>query len=356
MKHINKLFLLLAALMLLGGCGQATAPADSPPVEAPPQVEAAPEPPAAPDPAPDLEADAPAEDLTADNTAAETPSDAAPEAALLEVPVPPAVQRIPVGEAFAADLDGDGSFETVQLTMDAAESGSAAGTLTVWYDGGESSVTCAFDAPAETYVLFDLDTTDAFLELGLQDQGLSTDPVIEVFRFVDGALQSLGSVDGSFEPGSTGDDSWRTVTCYGDGYLQSYFRFSVLQTWFARASYRVERDTLTRVPQEFYQRADEGLSLWPDAGVHLTTLMELTAYAEPDAASAALPLPAGTALDPLGSDNDGGMDYGVPSWVWFRRADTGEDVYIQLYGFSYLAPDGIVHNVTDVFEPLSLFD
>ena len=136
MKHINKLFLLLAALMLLGGCGQATAPADSPPAEAPPQVEAAPEPPAAPDPAPDLEADAPAEDLTADNAAAETPSDAAPEAALLEVPVPPDVQRIPVGEAFAADLDGDGSFETVQLTMDAAESGSAAGTLTVWYDGG----------------------------------------------------------------------------------------------------------------------------------------------------------------------------------------------------------------------------
>ena len=76
------------------------------------------------------------------------------------------------------------------------------------------------------------------------------------------------------------------------------------------------RQRLSLIHISQVQRADEGLSLWPDAGVHLTTLMELTAYAAPDAASAAIPLPAGTALDPLGSDNDGGMDYRVNLRRW----------------------------------------
>lgn len=104
--------------------------------------------------------------------------------------------------------------------------------------------------PDPAYAITDLDETDGYLEIALQEWGPSEDYATTFFRFDGTTLRCIGKLEGLvFSPAL----DWSDMEFDGRGTVKSYFRLSVLQTWFADAEYTLnERDWLVRRPQTEY--------------------------------------------------------------------------------------------------------
>ncbi len=249
-------------------------------------------------------------------------------------PAPAALQlengamRVAVGDAIAADLDGDGTAETVRLWLDRTDYGY---NVHLSIDGKEYTDAMYadvgyFDCPDNSWwAITDLDGADGLLEIAVQDWGPSDDLTTGFFRFTGGKLRWLGSVEGFlfYDSGSG------SVTLAGDGTVRSEMRLSVLQTWWTTAQYAIAPNgRFAPVAQDFYAANN------PDQ--QITLLCPLYAWDAPDGARQTLP--AGTEALLVGTDN--------VRWIKLQLAD-GSAHWLHLTedgGYALEGPDGAVYS------------
>ena len=301
MKRIISLLLCAAVLCSFSACGKKEAPPAETP--APPAVTPAPAPKPTPEPTP-------------------TP---------VEYPV-----IVPIGETAEADLDGDGTDESICVWLKDGEDGWARACLTVngadFTDSLYAADAVRLDSPdPDTWAIADISPADGLLEIAVQDWGPSSDYYTNFFRYENGELVSVGGVPGLIRDSASGESD---LAFAEDGTVESYMRLRVLQTWFAPARYEISGGTLALVPQELYTAT---------APTAVTVKSPVLAYAAPGD-DAARTLDAGTELLITGTDN--------AEWVQCVLSadkETQEALWLRLdseHSFKIQTPDGFVFGDT----------
>lgn len=178
------------------------------------------------------------------------------------------------GDAVRCSLSPSGGEDTVWLEMgqDSAEDGLQLEHFVINgmdYANALREAGLFFDTPDSAYAITDLDLDDNYLEIAVQEWGPSDDYATTFFRYDGSRLLCIGKAEGLVFSPSTG---WSDIECFGDGTLSSYFRLSVLQTWYAEGQYGLnEQGWLTLLPRKEYESTRpisvtvlQTLSLWSD--------------------------------------------------------------------------------------------
>ena len=162
---------------------------------------------------------------------------------------------IPMGDSVKADLDGDGTEELVCVSLEKTPDGQDRVRLTLndvdftdsIYVEGETW----FDSPDTGYwAITDVYSVDNLLEIAIQDYGPSDDYYTNFFRYEQGAVYFFGGVEGLIWNDWTQSSD---LSFEEDGFVRSYMRLRVLQTWFADVRYDIApRGVLDVVPEELY--------------------------------------------------------------------------------------------------------
>lgn len=217
--------------------------------------------------------------------------------------------QVKAGDTVKADLDGDGTEEEIVYSVKAGTDASQA-VLTI--NGTEfgadlSSQGFTSTAPEADYCcLTDIDSSDKLLEIAVMDAGPSDDHTTAFFHYASGALTYLGSAEGY---AMNADGSAADMDFHGFGTVNAIMRLSVLQTWYAKADYRLNGDKLEQALQSLYSPNGED-------GTSVTTKLEVAGYSDRDATSDKSAIPAGTALTLGSTDN--------AEWIMATDGDDNE--------------------------------
>lgn len=338
MKYTSKsapilsLFCAIFALLLLAGCASLSGTSDSgetTPVETD-LVTATPEPDTTATPAPE-----PTETPSPEPT--NTPAEAT--AADAEYPL-----VVDVGSTVSVDLNGDGSAEEVFYDAEAVDY-SMEQTLTVngvdYLAAAHSQGFYSENPATDCYCITDIDTSDGLLEIAVMDYGPSSDCTTSFFRYDGTGLTYIGWVN---DLAASSELYGWLITFNGDGTVSSTIRLSVLQTWFAPASWTVPESpgAFDVIPQTLYYCV-------PSFVVSVTTIAPVVAYTDMDASSEKSVLPLGTVLSLTATDNE--------SWVLAEPED-GSGVWIHLggdYGYDVETEGGYLFCL-DALEGLCMAD
>ncbi len=195
-----------------------------------------------------------------------------------------------VDREVSFDLNGDGVMERILVSVRPTEYDYAHSLFINGIDYTDTLSQLGIYSENPDLFLFaitDLDTGDGLLEIALPDDGPSNDPNTTFLRWDGSSLSCLGEAYGKISDGDLALD--------GGGLIHGTMRLSVLQTWFAPATWQLGTDGRLEVaPQELY------LQQWEQT---VTALEELAVYATNDAGSTRTALPAGTQFSLLGTDN-----------------------------------------------------
>ena len=246
------------------------------------------------------------------------------------------------GETAERDLDGDGQAEEVRVWLE--DGGNYGEDLHLTVNGEDLTEAIreargGFDCPdGERWLLTDLDTGDGLLEIAIQDWGPSDDLTTSFYHYTPGEISLVGGVEGFVCFGDEAGD----VSFDGQGSVESYMRFDVLQTWWGKADSALDGSgKLVLQPQDYY----ESIASTPQK---VTALCDLFAY---DATVGRQELlPAGTELALQGTDN--------VQWVRARLVADGRPLWLHLdpeYPFQVEGPDGFLES-WDALDGLCMAD
>lgn len=343
-KHIA-LLLCLAALLSLCACGGKTDASDETPA---PEQTSAPVQTLVPASESDLEPvpapPASATDLTVPPASATdlTVPNAQSGHQRGEIPEIPHVTLIPIGQNYAADLDGDGKEEDICVSLEQDDYGYDRVKLTL---NGEDWTECIyaeedtrFDCPDRNFwAVTDVYSVDNLLEIAIQDWGPSCDYYTNFFRYELGGIYSFGGVEGMI---------WNSERAYSDlsfeedGFIHSYMRLNVLQTWFADVRYEIApRGVLDVVREDLYQAKNP---------TDVTLLVPLTAYNGKGGTH--FTVNAGIEMTVLATDN--------VEWIYCESETEDWALWFHLNpdsGFEIETPDGYVY-VGDALDGLNFAD
>lgn len=146
---------------------------------------------------------------------------------------------VPGGMETAYDLDGDGKAETVYYaTKVNGENGRTVNSLLI--SGTEfKDYVQGSNVREEYFGVVDLLEGDGCLELAVYDFGSGDDPSTAFYRYVNGTLVKLGTVQGFADSASIGSGE---VHLDGKGNIYGMFRLQVLQGWHAPAQWTLTED------------------------------------------------------------------------------------------------------------------
>lgn len=157
--------------------------------------------------------------------------------------------------ALSTDLDGDGVVESITLTIEQTEGMGTSRTLQVNQssaDVNETGAGLATGNPQLYFGIVDLNTTDGVKEIALSDEGPSSDPTTEFYRFDGSKLVKIGSTQGLYE----------SMTFDGKGTLTTMTRATMLDTWFFTDQFTLDSTgMLVHVDKAFYDRLGDMNSL-----------------------------------------------------------------------------------------------
>jgi hypothetical protein len=163
------------------------------------------------------------------------------------------VMSAPVGSAMSADLDGDESMDAIYFDAVSDEvTAKMKSTLTIngkdfspelhrngrWLSYGATS-NCG-----QQYYLIDLDSSDKYKELAIQDVGESDNQQTYFYRYDGKHLIYLGSIYDLL--------SNATTNVSGDGTVTANLPIHMLETLYAKGSYKLDGNKLSLVPQDWY--------------------------------------------------------------------------------------------------------
>ena len=328
MRKALTILLCLSLLLALGACGKKSeAPAETP-APAPAQTPA----PATPTPAPAKPAsgtDLPQQPLPASGS--DLPYTAPPASSTDLEPDSgdPYPIIVPVGYSVNADLDLDGTEETVLVDVQDGEDGEPRVILKV--NGVDYSDILYGDPDIQLespdtffYAITDLYDGDPCLEIAIQDWGYSDDYYTNFFRYYEGGgAYSIHGVPGIIRTTwGKGDISFD-----GNGNIYTAMRLSVLQTWYGDAVYVLNNaEFLELEPQDIYQASRP---------TDVTLMTPLLGYESRGGKSS--PVEAGTQLTVVSTDNK--------AWVCCTTGSGDKEIWFRLdpaNPFTIESPDGFV--------------
>lgn len=198
------------------------------------------------------------------------------------------------------DLDGDGADEEVVYAPAVLGENypSIINSLTV---NGTEFAERVYDTGfysdwlvPEHFCITDIDNSDGLLELAIMDYGPSDDLSTSFFRWNGTELEYLGRISGFVCDPYSGESDF---TFHSDGSISSYVRLSVLQTWFASATYILGEDGFELAPQELYYPVSSSFC------TGLTVTEPVAVYSDNSTDSERGTLPVGTELNLVATDN-----------------------------------------------------
>lgn len=168
------------------------------------------------------------------------------------------ITPIAMNETASVDLDGDGTNEIVSvnydLTQDMYKENPTIQINSFVFEGDNSLYMECPDVA--TWYIFDVDTTDSYKEIGIYQDGPSSDPYTTLLRFEDGVLHNLGGFsdkpiddwniyipryDGDYEDYlGLIDRSRIRIEVPGDGTILANQRIEILETNFAQGLWKLE--------------------------------------------------------------------------------------------------------------------
>jgi hypothetical protein len=185
---------------------------------------------------------------------------------------------LPARQLSRIDLNGDGDPETVQFIYDNQEGGKLMINQEAKADyWGEWVV-------ADWFFLVDLDVTDPYLDIAVQDLGSSNDEFVTFFYYDGKDLVKRGTVAGmlcdcyleNFEEQPFGKGS---IGLDGHGGIIAHARGLVIHTWFFDQPWHIgSTGLLEEIPQDYYSMHDAPITL----------LMDLPLYSDPGAAETSI--------------------------------------------------------------------
>jgi hypothetical protein len=165
----------------------------------------------------------------------------------------------------------------------------------------------------------DIDTTDAFKELAVREEGPSDDPRTYFFRYVDGSIVSMGHVPGN-------------AVADGSGKLRTSHRGNILHTWWYPAEYQVNPSHQL----EFLERP-----LY-EMGAAVKVLQVLPLYSAPDSTTVVGSLDPGQAATIVATDDRKWClvetPEGLSGWFAVERGEvqgTGSQAHEVFEGLSF---------------------
>lgn len=241
----------------------------------------------------------------------------------------------PLGTTLTADIDSNGDADAIYFdAVYDEESYSIRATLTVNGDNYShllNNDTCMLTDGATyglDYYLIDLDTSDPYIELAIQDNGMSDDPITHFFRYKDFELEYMGSISDLISSSSFRWDGSGTFTCD--------LPLSLMLTINVTSAYEIRKDQIRPVKQDWYEL---DLSMIPLDMQSNDILENFTAYTEMSRRSETVTLaPSNGAVTFTGTDNE--------HWVSFLT-ESGETYYLYLTDFSTLESGQYTYEVFD---------
>lgn len=244
-------------------------------------------------------------------------------------------KTIPVGTEAVKDINGDGKEETIYYQVTTSEeTGGYNFVFTI--DGKDFASHLSMEGPDTiSYYLVDIDNTDDFIEIAVQDYGPSSDYSTFFYRYqTDGSLKDLGAVS----------DLWSGDSNYleSNGVISGNQRLGLLQTWYAPCTWKLGADgTLVEQEQDMY---------YPTTGNNVSNkiLRNVFVYSEMDLNSEAVELtPEDGSVTFTATDNK--------NWVELVTKDK-RSLYLYIKDFTVIVSGEEELEATTVFDKLIIAD
>lgn len=226
-----------------------------------------------------------------------------------------------VGTTLSADIDGNEETDAIYYNTCTNEYGELVSTLTLngtdySYLLNNEEVPLSYGSTIGgglEYYLIDLDASDSYIELAIQDIGedaLSNKTYF--FRYIDFDLVYIGSVDDLIQSS--------TFRSNEDGTLLANVRFPILNGAFAPAQYEIKKDSIVLLKQDWYYLSSDMLH---QKDFTCEILSDLTVYEENKRLSDTVTLtPADGPITLLATDNK--------DWIMLKdHTDTTYYLYVK---------------------------
>lgn len=208
--------------------------------------------------------------------------------------------RVELGTEFSADLNGDKVVDTVYYGIEKIEE-HGFGYEVPFLRLNDTDYDYKYleerfgvyigNCSKIGYYILDIDISDPYREIAILDEGPSDDPVTHFFRYTDEELQYCGFVTDfpdNFHP-------------QGDGAITAKKRLSILQTWWADATWKLnDNNVLEEQPSEIYYPYQYYSS---DGSTTNYTKNDLSLFQKPDQSSEAVIIKKGEAFHLTATDD-----------------------------------------------------
>lgn len=244
-------------------------------------------------------------------------------------------KSINLGETVYFDLNGDGTDD--EVTFDVKESSDYVYEPTLTINGADYSGIfdenqCYFGYPYGKYVILDIDESDAYMEIAVQDYGMSEDPITSFLRYDGNDVIFMGSIYDRISDLYIVND--------GKGMLSARERMSIFETVDMKTTYEIENDKLVRCMQDLFPVA------YTDMNAEKGLLQDLLVFTDMSTDSEVVKLSKGTELVVLATDS--------AEWVQVRYVPDGKIYYIHVVNHSMIDMNGNEVDSGEVFTSIFL--
>lgn len=241
-------------------------------------------------------------------------------------------KSVGLGESVSIDLNGDGTEDEVTFNVEESSDYVYVPTLTI--NGADYSKVlednqCYFAGPYEKYVIMDIDESDDYLEIAVQDYGMSDDPMTAFLRYDGNNVIYMGYVSDRVSDMYVVND--------GKGKLHARERMHVFETVNMKTTYEIENNELVRCMDGLYEIA------YTDASREKGLLQDLYVFTDMSTESEVVKLDKETEVIVLATDN--------VEWVQIQYED-GNIYYIHVVNHYMIDMNGKEVDSRDVFTDI----
>ena len=239
------------------------------------------------------------------------------------------LKGVNLGENISIDLNGDGTADEVAFDVKESSDYTYVPTLTINgadYSGVFDENQCYFAYPYEEYVILDIDSADDYLEIAVQDYGMSDDPVTSFFRYDGNKVIYMGYMCDRISDMYIVND--------GKGKIHARERMHIFETVNMKTTYEVENNELVRSMKGLYPIA------YTDANAEKGLLRDLYVFTDMSTESEVVKLAKETEVVVLATDN--------VEWLQIRYED-GKIYYVHVVDHYLIDMNGLEVDSRDVF-------
>lgn len=239
-------------------------------------------------------------------------------------------KSVSLGESISIDINGDGNAD--EITFDVEESSDYIYVPTLTINGANYSHVfddnqCYFAYPYGEYVILDIDESDDYLEIAVQDYGMSEDPMTAFLRYNGNDVIFMGTIYDRVSDLYIVND--------GKGTINARERMAIFETVNMKTTYQVESDKLVENIQNLFPIA------YTDMGAEKGLLQDLYVFTDMSTDSEVVKLSKETEVVALATDN--------AEWVQIRYVPDGKIYYVHVVNHYLIDMNGKEVDSRDVF-------